>query len=159
MKFCIYRYMSASYSAASNKILQLSLLIAYYLDLYCKKTQTNIRKDFVCKIHFKPQTKLMAFNGLHIWCFLEQLQSVIIVLITICMLFILLVVILLLFCWQGPVQLRFERVKSGSLPPKFSEVTFQAGPEDRYVSMANLYKSHSYCAAAWALNGQVEVPY
>nr|XP_022321162.1 phospholipid transfer protein C2CD2L-like isoform X5 [Crassostrea virginica] len=33
----------------------------------------------------------------------------------------------------GPVQLRFERVKSGSLPPKFSEVTFQAGPEDRYV--------------------------
>nr|XP_034304325.1 phospholipid transfer protein C2CD2L isoform X8 [Crassostrea gigas] len=33
----------------------------------------------------------------------------------------------------GPVQLRFERVKSGSLPPKFSEVTFQAGPEDKYV--------------------------
>lgn len=35
----------------------------------------------------------------------------------------------------GPVQLRFERVKSGSLPPKFSEVTFQAGPEDKYVSI------------------------
>ncbi|XP_061183848.1 phospholipid transfer protein C2CD2L-like isoform X4 [Saccostrea echinata] len=33
----------------------------------------------------------------------------------------------------GPVQLKFERVKSGSLPPKFSEVTFQAGPEDKYV--------------------------
>ncbi|XP_060073125.1 titin-like [Ylistrum balloti] len=33
----------------------------------------------------------------------------------------------------GPVQVKFERVKSGSLPPKFSEVTFEAGPEDKYV--------------------------
>ncbi|XP_048775652.1 C2 domain-containing protein 2-like isoform X3 [Ostrea edulis] len=33
----------------------------------------------------------------------------------------------------GPVQLKFERVKSGSLPPKFSDVNFQAGPEDKYV--------------------------
>ncbi|XP_033758789.1 LOW QUALITY PROTEIN: phospholipid transfer protein C2CD2L-like [Pecten maximus] len=33
----------------------------------------------------------------------------------------------------GPVQVKFERVKSGSLPPKFSEVTFEAGPENKYV--------------------------
>ncbi|KAL3885788.1 hypothetical protein ACJMK2_025826 [Sinanodonta woodiana] len=32
----------------------------------------------------------------------------------------------------GPVQLKFERVQSGSLPPKFSEVTFDSGPEDKY---------------------------
>ncbi|XP_021354892.1 phospholipid transfer protein C2CD2L-like isoform X4 [Mizuhopecten yessoensis] len=33
----------------------------------------------------------------------------------------------------GPVQVKFERVKSGSLPPKFSEVTFEAGTEGKYV--------------------------
>lgn len=39
---------------------------------------------------------------------------------------------------QGPVQLKFERVKSGSLPPKFSDVNFQAGPEDKYVSSTSI---------------------
>ncbi|KAL4229375.1 intracellular signal transduction [Mactra antiquata] len=33
----------------------------------------------------------------------------------------------------GPVQLRFEKVQSGSLPPKFGEVTHDAGPEDIYI--------------------------
>ncbi|XP_060605436.1 uncharacterized protein LOC132757953 [Ruditapes philippinarum] len=38
----------------------------------------------------------------------------------------------------GPVQLRFERVQSGSLPPKFGEVTYDAGPEDKYVLNARI---------------------
>ncbi|XP_052804410.1 phospholipid transfer protein C2CD2L-like isoform X2 [Mya arenaria] len=33
----------------------------------------------------------------------------------------------------GPVQIKFEKVQSGSLPPKFAEVTFDSGPEDKYV--------------------------
>ncbi|XP_052286622.1 phospholipid transfer protein C2CD2L-like isoform X7 [Dreissena polymorpha] len=33
----------------------------------------------------------------------------------------------------GPVQIKFEKVQSGSLPPKFGEVTFDSGPEDKYV--------------------------
>ncbi|KAK3106854.1 hypothetical protein FSP39_001393 [Pinctada imbricata] len=33
----------------------------------------------------------------------------------------------------GPVQVKFEQVKPGSLPPKFSDVTFEAGPENKYV--------------------------
>ena len=36
--------------------------------------------------------------------------------------------------FQGPVQLRFEKVQSGSLPPKFGEVKYDAGPEDKFVS-------------------------
>ena len=44
---------------------------------------------------------------------------------------------LLFICYlnlQGPVQLRFEKLQSGSLPPKFGEVKYDAGPEDKFVS-------------------------
>ena len=40
--------------------------------------------------------------------------------------------------FQGPVQLRFEKVQSGSLPPKFGEVKYDAGPEDKFVSTCHL---------------------
>ncbi|CAG2251609.1 unnamed protein product [Mytilus edulis] len=33
----------------------------------------------------------------------------------------------------GPVQLKFERVKPGSLPPKFNEITFEAGSDNKYL--------------------------
>ena len=36
--------------------------------------------------------------------------------------------------FQGPVQIKFEKVQSGSLPPKFGDVTYDAGPEDKIVS-------------------------
>ena len=36
--------------------------------------------------------------------------------------------------FQGPVQLKFERVKPGSLPPKFHEITFEAASDNKYVS-------------------------
>ncbi|XP_045208200.1 phospholipid transfer protein C2CD2L-like isoform X4 [Mercenaria mercenaria] len=38
----------------------------------------------------------------------------------------------------GPVQLRFEKVQSGSLPPKFGEVTYDAGPEDKFILTARV---------------------
>ena len=31
------------------------------------------------------------------------------------------------------MQIKFEKLQSGSLPPKFSEVKYDCGPEDRLV--------------------------
>ena len=38
------------------------------------------------------------------------------------------------FFWQSSVQVTFDRLKAGSLPPKFSAIKAEAGPRDLLVS-------------------------
>ena len=44
------------------------------------------------------------------------------------------------------MQIKFEKLQSGSLPPKFSEVKYDCGPEDRLVRtnicMISIFKCH-----------------
>lgn len=63
--------------------------------------------------------------------------------------------------------MKFERVKSGSLPPKFSDVTFEAGPDDKYVSMtshlsktvefSDLYLFHELCMQILSCNDNLNI--